>query len=127
VDEPVGDLPGAPLGLFLFKARGEFNMGDFSVEIWALPGSLLNGNQHNQSTKQAPAFGYTERFRRPAVRVPAGAARSAPMPTMRRGEIGMCRNGTARLVAFYLGTLGFSEHLDEDAVEHQTGYSLTKA
>src|SRR3546814_2461815 len=31
----------------LAKARGEFNMGHFSVEIYALPGSLLSSNQHS--------------------------------------------------------------------------------
>src|SRR3546814_5284106 len=31
----------------LIKARGEFNMGHFSVEICALPGSLLSGNQQS--------------------------------------------------------------------------------
>src|SRR3546814_9809847 len=30
----------------LVNARGEFNMGHFSVEIYALPESLLSGNQH---------------------------------------------------------------------------------
>src|SRR3546814_16796357 len=30
----------------LAKARGEFNMGHFSVDIYALPGSLLSSNQH---------------------------------------------------------------------------------
>src|SRR3546814_8567264 len=36
----------------LAKARGEFNMGHFSVEIYALPGSLLSSNQHSRSEEQ---------------------------------------------------------------------------
>src|SRR3546814_18271577 len=35
----------------LVKARDEFNMGQFSVEIYALPGSLLSGNQHLHCSK----------------------------------------------------------------------------
>ncbi|SDA36973.1 hypothetical protein SAMN03159340_04080 [Sphingomonas sp. NFR15] len=36
----------------------------------------------------------------------------------------MRRHDLACPMAFYLGTFGFSEHLDDDAVEHHAGYRL---
>jgi len=36
----------------------------------------------------------------------------------------MRRHDLACPVAFYLGALGFSEHLDDDAIEHQAGDRL---
>src|SRR3546814_4004804 len=37
----------------LAKARGEFNMGHFSVEIYALPGSLLSRSEEHTSELQS--------------------------------------------------------------------------
>lgn len=37
------------------------------------------------------------------------------------------RHDPACPVAFYLGTLGFAEHLDDDAIEHHAGDNLSVA
>ena len=47
-------------------------MGQFSVEIYALPGSLLSGNQHSWASDRSAVEG------QPALRRPPGA--SSPVP-----------------------------------------------